>query len=564
MAIPIVLAVIVSVMYRVRPSQLTDTLPSNLGDPALNTWILAWQSHAIANDPGQWFNGNIFVTHGLALGYSETMLPLLPFFAVVYWATGNAVLAHNLLILALLYFSMATTYLLGRYVRLKPIPALVAATGFTFTGFTYSHVAHTQLLTIGCFSLALHLLLRMLERRRTADGVWFGLASAGLIMACLYYAVVWVVMVAAVLVASLLMHRGRPERSWWQVTAVGAATTALVSAPVLGLYAWFQSRIHFERTLGPGTAWSLTDLAAPPVGSSWYGTAAREASYRFLGPEHVFFPGLLVPALASIALVTWCARAWNRRGAPARPGGATVGSDWVLLAVAGAAALLVASGPGLPGVGDAAASLYEALPGFRSIRLPARLAVPALLVLALAAGRGLQIATSGWRWQHAWSVGALVVLLADLSAGVARVGTEPSAADATIYAALDELPGGRVVEIPAASDLDGAPGVYTEAPRMLYSIGDWRGRFNGTSGGNPPGFGEQAALINTFPAADALAFLADHDLRYVVLRTTTRPGEIGVTPEALDEARARFADRIVVDVGVAVLFDLTQPDGEDG
>ncbi len=39
---------------------LATAVPSDIGDPLLNTWILAWDGHALLTDPAQLFDANIF------------------------------------------------------------------------------------------------------------------------------------------------------------------------------------------------------------------------------------------------------------------------------------------------------------------------------------------------------------------------------------------------------------------------------------------------------------------------------------------------------------------------
>ena len=47
---------------------LTRDLPADLGDPLLNTWILAWDATHLGRG---WWSANIFAPHPLALAYSE-------------------------------------------------------------------------------------------------------------------------------------------------------------------------------------------------------------------------------------------------------------------------------------------------------------------------------------------------------------------------------------------------------------------------------------------------------------------------------------------------------------
>jgi hypothetical protein len=58
---------------------------------------------------------------------------------------------------------------------------------------------------------------------------------------------------------------------------------------------------------------------------------------------------------------------------------------------------------------------------------------------------------------------------------------------------------------------------YTEGPRMLASIGDWRPRFNGFSGGLPPEYLKDISMLSQFPADAAVQRASDLGVRYVVL-----------------------------------------------
>jgi hypothetical protein len=72
-----------------------EAIAAGLGDPLLNTWILAWDVHALTTPPVTLFDANIFYPARDALAYSENMLGVLPVFAPVYWLTGSYLAAYN-------------------------------------------------------------------------------------------------------------------------------------------------------------------------------------------------------------------------------------------------------------------------------------------------------------------------------------------------------------------------------------------------------------------------------------------------------------------------------------
>jgi len=67
----------------------------DLGDPALNTWILAWDVHSLTTDPLNLFNTNIFYPFKNTLAFSEHLIAdMLVAFPVIL-ITHNPILAYN-------------------------------------------------------------------------------------------------------------------------------------------------------------------------------------------------------------------------------------------------------------------------------------------------------------------------------------------------------------------------------------------------------------------------------------------------------------------------------------
>jgi hypothetical protein len=543
------------------PGRLSTTLPHNLGDPALVTWILAWQSHAVVHDPGSWFDGNMFFPHGQALGYSELLLPLVPVFGVVYGLTGNPVLAHNVVLLGLLGLAMGATFALGRRLGLGAVSAYLAAVAFTFGAFTYAHLGHLQLLTLGLFPLGVLALLRLHHRRRTVDGVVSGVATAALVTACLYYGVIWAVWLAAAAAVVVGVEWRRRRTDLVRPLGAAGATAGVLLAPVALLLARFQRQADFSRPLSDSGGFAVGDLLAPAPGSYLYEAAAGAMYQRSMAIEHTFFPGFVVLALALVGVAGLIAGPLGRRGwwrdRAAGPSPAELG--WLVLAGGALASLLIAVGPSAFGLPAPFRLLYHVVPGFDSIRVPARLLVPALLFGALAAGRGVDRLAASLGWSRA-ALGAVALALtvAELAAPFARVDARPPEVVAARYAAVAQLPPGSVVELPAAGTRSGGDGVLAESARLLFTIGDWRPRFNGTSGGVPPDYFDQADVLNTFPAPEALSLAADLGLDLVVLHV----GQ-GDDPFAFgaDEAAHRLASLpggfAVIEVPGGYVVDLT-------
>lgn len=547
---------VVLVMTRPSGSEITGTLPQNLGDPALNTWILSWESHAFLSHPSNWFNGNIFFPSGKAIGYSEMMLPLVPVYAVVE-AVSSPLTAHNVLLILLLVLSVMATHTLARRLGIGTMPSFLAGVAFSFTAYTFVHLGHLQLMTIGFFPLAFIATLRMFERRRIVDGVLAGLATFALVTGCLYYGAIWGICLGVLVVLDAIVMWRRDRREWLRPIAAFAATSMATLGPIVVLYIRFQHATGFTRALSPEGGLNPSDLLAPAPGSYVYRSAATAMASRAASNEHTFFPGVVVLALAALGSAVLArglvyrlqdgrGRRWERRQ-----------REWIALVVCGAIALATSLGPTVLGLPAPFRLMFHVVPGFDSIRVPARLVVPALLVLALCAAKGVELLGSWLRSVELVGAVAVVVVVVELAAPFPRVSARPDVDDVDLYEVVGDLAPGPVVELPIAGPSDGPNGVYLEAPRMLFSVGDWRPRFNGTSGGNPPSYYADAAVIAQFPAPPSLDALRRLSIRYVVVHKDSSNGFPGYDESQIAAIAATSGVQVVARSAAAVVFEVT-------
>jgi hypothetical protein len=509
-------------MYAPTVGSMRRSLPWNLADPSLTTWVAAWGWHAFTTHPLGYFDANIFFPNTGAIGYSEMILPVVPLFGLVYAVTGNPVLAHNVSILALAFVCLTCTYLLAHRLTGRRDVAVVAAIAFSFSGFVFMHVGHLQLLTLGFFPLAFLALFRMFELRRPLDGVLLGGATFLLTSGCLYFGAIW--SLCLVLIVGLELLRMRRDGRWRVLLAPLAAfavATAVVLGPFAYAYASFQRKSGFVRAVSQDAGFKLADLFTPAAGTRLYDELLGWVSHIGDRTEHAFFPGFVVLALAGYAAVTlsldWRARRADRRDVLAPP--TEVADDpatskrrelWYLV-LAGGVSLVVALGPEVFGIPMPFKILRAVVPGFDGTKAIARFAVPLLLVLAVLAAIGLdRLLKSAGQPARTVAIAAVVlVMLAEYAVHPLRAHVDES--NREVYAALRHEPAAPVVELPITAD------PFVEGERLLASIGDWRPRVNGFSGAWPRGFVEQMPTLNQFPADDSVGLLHRLGVRYVVL-----------------------------------------------
>lgn len=186
--------------------------------------------------------------------------------------------------------------------------------------------------------------------------------------------------------------------------------------------------------------------------------------------------------------------------------------------------------------------LYEWVPGFDGLRVPARFAILAATGLTVLAGYGAAAVLHRVRSTTGRAVVAALVALALLEvetvpltlAGVEAVGP----ADRWLAAA----PPGPVAVLPFYPESEG----YAEAARQLGSTAHWHPLVNGYSGFFPPGYWETVATVSRFPAEAAVARLRALAVRYVVVYLgQLRDGErerMDAALAALPPGVARVAD----------------------
>jgi hypothetical protein len=538
-------------MYRPSASTIDSSLPWNLGDPALNTWILGWEYHALINDPGRFFDGNIFFPYGEAIKYSEMMLPVVPVFGLAWALSASAIVAHNIAILMLAIFCLCATFILSRRL-IGPEAAVAAAITFSFSGYVFMHQGHLQLLTLGFFPLGYFALFRALESQRVRDGVWLGVCTVLLTLASFYYGAIWLICLCACVLIDWFRLK-KPGRRWWGTILAAALVSVVVLGPIAYVYAEFQSRVPFERAVG-GLGLNPIDFVTPAPGSLIYGNLFAWASERQPTGivEHGLFGGFVVLALAALGGIRY--GVGRRKSGPASRARYELG----LLIASGAVSLVFALGPEVMGMPMPYRLLSEFVPPFDSIRAVSRLAVPGLLGLAVVAGYGLRWIVRRLSTEQSVAIVALVSSLIMLEMWVQPLRAEVGPSSA-IRDHLADMPPGAVLELPMRTTGDPAF-AFVEGPRLLDTVGDWRPRFNGFSGGFPPGYLEVTARIMTFPEEASLGSIEDLGIRYVVLHGSPEGSDSSFAFERIGEMLSGVPeDAVVLREADAWLVDLGPP-----
>lgn len=513
-------------------------------DLDLLVWIVAWVAHALRTDPTALFQGNIFHPAPDALASSEHLLGLAPIAAPVFWASGNAILAYNTTVLAVVWLAALTSFALVRAWTGSVAAALLAGAAFGLAPLVTGSWVRLHVSAVQLFPLLLLLAWRAARDGRARDLLLLAVLTCLQILAGAYVAFELAALMLAFVPTVLLTARRSGRRGLAPLLALAAG--ALAAAPVALPYLRVRSA---GRLPSLELARHMVDFTAPSAAGVLAALGA-EATWPVL-------------ALALLGVV------WSGRVAPhVRLGLVLIAAlGWILTA---ATKLPLVPGTELP-------SLYElamrVVPGFAGMRTSIRFLVLPLLATAVLAGIGAaQLVDVARRARGEGAARAATALLAAATAllvlarppqpplPLARVALDGPAMAAHRWL-RDAAEPGAVLELPVGnSALDGGA-LRVTGNAMLGSTVHWRPLLNGYTGHPPPSAPLVATLAQRLPDPDAVAALCRlTGLRFVVAHFGLMPDEearwSGAGDHAALEPVARFGD----DAVFRVRRDCTMPD----
>lgn len=515
------------------------------GDSAFFAWVMAWERHALLNDPVSLPHTNALYPARYTLGLDEPILgttvlglPLWPF-------TDDAVLIYSLVRLATYVLSGLFTWRLARELGLGTPAALVAGALFAFSPVRVDQIAHLSTLGTQWLPLTALFVVRFAREGRTPQALLAGLFYALGCYACGYHGLLGVLVwppFAAVLL-------------WGRWGSLARAVPALVLTPIL---LW---PLHALHTAALGSLSQVRSEAETAVYSARLESFLAVSSWNhvygavlsgFRSEANNLFPGL-VPLLLVLAAGLMLARG---RRAPSRPALAFA----LLVAVGG----LVALGPEIQ-MGDRilaaspVALLRTLVAPLGSIRAYGRAGIFLALGLAVLAGLAIQALRVRPRMVALVGLAALVEsLIAPIPlADWARV-VDSSQPPPAVYAWLAQQPPGQVLaELPllANDSLTRRP-AFHESIYMLRSTHHWQRLVNGFFGVETPVYVALREHLRAFPSSEALEALDRYDVRYALVhRQGYGPNQWPRVEAGLREA---IRLRLVADFGTDQVYELVR------
>jgi hypothetical protein len=513
------------------------TLPQDIGDPALVSYLIAWDGHALLHEPANLWNINAFYPARYGLAYSDSLLGYAPF-AFVGTGPVAAVLRYNLIFILAMALTLFGGYALTRQLGVGRVGATLAGVAVAMAPWRLAQAGHLQILSEGGILLALAMLARGhdIRWRRRDDPAGAastpaearipaaagstgprtyrpGWALAGWLVATWQLSIGFglglvfaYVLLGWVVVGVLLWFARRaplPPRRLLLADGAGAVVFAVVGALLARPYLKVLDLYPNERR---DAAWIA--LYSPPVrglftapheSRIWGGAQASTLTTFPVPGEMALLPGF---ALYALALFGVFVSVWSLRVRLSLLAGTVVSMVLVL-------------GTNGPHDGEWGYLLLFHLPGFSGLRTPGRLMVWTTILLALLAAGGVCALVErvtglshrlGVRRAGLWA--QLALLLPAAIVLTEGLGTTPHAAVPPAPAVLSEVQAPYLV-LPSNFAIDGLV--------MLWSTDRFAPVVNGNSGVLPTELAQTREQVRRFPTPDSIAYLRSLGVRTVVV-----------------------------------------------
>ena len=123
--------------------QFSSAVPSDLGDPLLNTWILWWNAQRLPLTEAYW-NAPAFAPASNAFALSETLLGLTWLTTPLQWLGASPLVAYNVMFVLEPVLNGLSAYWLCITLSGRRDAALVGALAFAFAPYHASQLSHLQ------------------------------------------------------------------------------------------------------------------------------------------------------------------------------------------------------------------------------------------------------------------------------------------------------------------------------------------------------------------------------------------------------------------------------------
>ena len=285
-------------------SPATHALPLS-ADTRLFLWTISWDVEALLHHPLSLFDANIFFPEPRTLAYSEHILGSAVLGAPALLATGNPVLALNVIVLLSCVLCGLGAYVLARELGASVPAALAAGVIFAFGPPRFVRIAQVHLATVQWIPFGLAFFHRYARGARRAD----------LLAAVAFFTLQAITsghggLFMALALGALVVYRwalGRLPGLRRVLGDLGVAGALILGVNVMFLVPYLRAQhdVGLHRTLGAVYDWApnaVSFIAAPTHAQEWMVSLVPGLREKVDAAKAYLFPGWITLALATVAV----------------------------------------------------------------------------------------------------------------------------------------------------------------------------------------------------------------------------------------------------------------------
>lgn len=271
----------------------------DMGDPLLNSWIMAWNVRKIVHlDWKGFFDANIFYPTRKTLAYSEFLIPQSILALPVLLVSKNPILAYNIVLLLAFVTSAFGMFLLAFHLTKNVAAGVIAGIIFAFSPFMFAHLTHLQVLSAGGIPLTFLFLHRFFNSRSSRDFYLFALFYILQVLANGYYALYLTLFAGLFIIFQIFRRKLLFDPRFWLKIGAFVLLVAVTAGPFYYQYIRVRSEMGFSREIG-FSARPANFLATSKI-NRLYGRVTERA----WSPEGELFPGAVAFLLGLAGLVS--------------------------------------------------------------------------------------------------------------------------------------------------------------------------------------------------------------------------------------------------------------------
>ncbi|GIF69488.1 hypothetical protein Ais01nite_75230 [Asanoa ishikariensis] len=482
----------------------TRTIPSDVGDPTMQAWQMAWSGHALRTDPMSLWQANAFYPEANSFAFTDTLLGYAPA-GLIGSGPVAALVRYNIIFVLAVALAFIGAYALVRQLGAGRVAGALAGAAFACAPWRLAQAGHLQVLSTGGIALALAMLARghgwSLRHGYRPDRVRPGWAVAGWCAAAWQLSLGFGIgvpfgyalgLVCVVAIVAWLRHRPPLTRRLLLADGIGLTVFLAGAAFMARPYLQVAEQFPYVRRSWQDLTWTSPPLrgffTSPSTSIVWgdlFADARADLGHR---GEVSLLPGFTLYALAALGLVL---SIWSVR-------------QRLLLAAAVIASIVFGMGTQGPGGGRLTYGLLYVLPGFDGIRTPGRLVIWTTLLLAVLAAGAVTALAQRVRWRPIGLALALLPLLA-VAEGLNTTPHPPVPAAPPVLATAQA----PLLVLPTGATIDGIP--------MLWTTDRFPTMVNGAAAFTPQRQAAARTAALHFPDASSVAVLRATGVRSVVV-----------------------------------------------